>query len=115
MARLGFLPLTRIVDENDIVPLVPPNTYTDPKFGPYDQIGPEVILLEAHDFVYLPSHDAARIDLGEFCRSLSFADLKDHEMQKYLRRIASKATRATQVPYNQREKYVVSSAEQVVH
>jgi triacylglycerol lipase len=113
--RLGFLPLTRIVDENDIVPMVAPSAYTDPKFGPYDQVGPEVILLEGPDFVYLPSHDAARIDLGEFWRSLSFADLKDHEMQKYLRRIASKATRATQVPYNQREKYVVSSAEQVVH
>jgi thioesterase domain-containing protein len=53
--------------------------------------------------------------IGEFWRSLSFADLKDHEMQKYLRRIASKATGARQVPYNQREKYVVSSAEQVVH
>jgi triacylglycerol lipase len=62
----------------------------------------EVILLEGPDFVYLPSHDATRIDLGEFWRSISFADLKDHEMQKYLRRIASKTTEAMEVPYNQR-------------
>jgi triacylglycerol lipase len=113
--RLGFLPLTRIVDENDIVPMVAPSTYTDPKYGPYDHVGAEVILLEGPDFVYLPSHDATRIDIGEFWRSVSFADLKDHEMQKYLRRIASKATEAREVPYNQRERYVVSSAEQVLH
>jgi len=113
--RLGFLPLTRIVDENDIVPMVAPSTYTDPKYGPYDHVGEEVILLDGPDFVYLPSHDATRIDLGEFWRSISFANLKDHEMQKYLRRIASKATGAREVPYNQRERYVVSSVEQLVH
>ncbi len=113
--RLGFLPLTRIVDENDIVPMVAPSTYTDPKFGPYDHVGAEVILLEGPDFVFLPSHDASRIDLGDFWRSLSFADLKDHEIQKYLRRIASKATGARQVPYDQRERYTVSSAEQLLH
>jgi triacylglycerol lipase len=113
--KLGFLPLTRIVDENDIVPMVAPSTYTDPKYGVYDHVGVEVILLEGPDFVYLPSHDATRIDLGEFWRSISFADLKDHEMQKYLRRIASKTTEAMEVAYNQRERYVVSSAEQVLH
>jgi triacylglycerol lipase len=113
--RLGFLPLTRIVDENDIVPMVAPSTYTDPKYGPYDQVGPEVILLEGPDFVYLPSHDASRIDLGEFWRSLTFANLRDHEMPNYLRRIESKFTTAREVPYTQRERYVVSSAEQVIH
>jgi len=111
--RLGFLPLTRVVDENDIVPMVAPSTYTDPQFGPYDHVGAEVILLEGPDFVFLPSHDAKRIDLGEFWRSVSFADLKDHEMQRYLRRIASKATGAREVPYTQRERYVVTSAEQL--
>ena len=111
--RLGFLPLTRIVDENDIVPLVAPSTYTDPKYGPYDQVGPEVILLEGPDFVYLPSHDASRIDVGEFWRSLSFANLKDHEIRKYLQRIAEKFKGAREVPYTQREKYVVTSADQL--
>ena len=111
--RLAFLPLTRIVDENDIVPMVAPGSYLDPQFGPYDQLGPEVILLAGPDFVYLPSHDATRIDLGEYWRSLSFADLKDHEMQKYLSRIESKFTEARQVPYDRREKYIVSSADQL--
>jgi triacylglycerol lipase len=104
--RLSFLPLARVVDENDIVPMVPPATATDPRFGPYEQVGSEVILLEGRDIVYLPSHDANRISVGEFWRSISFADLKDHEMKKYLKRIAAKAKGATEVPYNEREKFV---------
>jgi triacylglycerol lipase len=104
--RLSFLPLARVVDENDIVPMVPPATATDPRFGPYEHVGPEVILLEGRDIVYLPSHDANRISLGEFWRSVSFADLKDHEMKKYLKRIADKTKGTTEVPYNEREKFV---------
>jgi triacylglycerol lipase len=104
--RLSFLPLARVVDENDIVPMVPPATATDPRFGPYEHVGSEVILLEGRDIVYLPSHDANRISVGEFWRSISFADLKDHEMKKYLKRIAVKTKGAIEVPYNEREKFV---------
>jgi len=106
--RLSFLPLARVVDENDIVPMVPPATATNLRFGPYEHVGPEVILLEGRDIVYLPSHDANRISLGEFWRSISFADLKDHEMKKYLKRIAAKTKGTTEVPYNEREKFVSS-------
>jgi len=83
--------------------MVPPATATDPRFGPYEHVGPEVILLEGRNFVYLSSHDATRIALGEFWRSVSFANLKDHEMNKYLTRIASKTKGSTEVPYNDRE------------
>ena len=110
---LRFLPITRIVDENDIVPMFPPSTYLDPKYGPYDHIGVEVILLDGPDFVYLPSQDATRIDLGEFWRSLSFADVADHDMERYLQRIASKVSGARQVPYSQRQLYVAAGADQL--
>ena len=113
--RLNFLPLIRVVDENDIVPLVPPGFVSDSRFGPYEHFGPEVILLEGPDFVYLPSHDANRISIGEFWRTLSYADLKDHQISKYLKRISDKTRVATEVPYNDREKFVVSNAAQVRH
>jgi hypothetical protein len=71
-----------------------------------EHVGPEVILLEGRDIVYLPSHDANRISLGEFWRSMSFADLKDHEMKKYLKRIADKTKGTTEVPYNERQKFM---------
>ena len=107
--RLNFLPLMRVVDENDIVPLIAPSTALDPRFGPYEQVGPEVILLEGPDYVYLPFHDADRISLGAFWRSFTFADLKDHQIEKYLRRIADKTRAADQVPYTERERFVVEN------
>ena len=104
--RLSSLPLTRVVDENDIVPMVPPNTLIiDPRFGPYEHVGAEVILLKERYFVYLPSHDATRIALGELWRSIRFADVQDHKMNKYLKRIADKIKGATEVSYNVREQF----------
>jgi triacylglycerol lipase len=104
--QLDFLPLARVVDENDIVPMVPPGTVLDPVFGPYEQIGSEVILLKGQEIVYLPIHDANRLSVGEFWRSISFADLKDHAMKNYLKRIADKRKGTIEVPYIRREQFV---------
>jgi len=98
-----------VVDENDIIPLIAPSTVLDARFGPYEQVGAEVILLEGPDYVYLPVHDADRISLGEFWRSLTFADLKDHQIEKYLRRIADKTRSVNQVPYTERERFVLEN------
>jgi triacylglycerol lipase len=105
--RLSFLPLARVVDENDIIPMVPPATALHPTFGPYEHVGSEVILLEGQNIVYLSAHDANRISVGEFWRSTSFADLEDHKMEKYLKRIADKTKGTIEVPYNKRENFVV--------
>jgi triacylglycerol lipase len=100
------LPLIRVVDENDMVPMLPPATATDPKFGPYEHVGPEVILLQGQYYVYLPAHDATRIDVGEFWRTIGIADLPDHKIDHYVNRIADKINGAVEVTYNQREQYV---------
>ncbi|MFO1122286.1 MAG: lipase family protein [Hyphomicrobiales bacterium] len=107
VAKLGNLPLTRVVDENDIIPMVPPASMGDKVYGPYEHVGPEIILLEGPRYVYLPSHDATRLSLGEFWRTEGFADLPDHKMDTYLRRIADKRKGAIAVSYDDREKYVV--------
>ena len=52
--RLSFLPLARVVDENDVVPMVPPATATNLSFGPYEHVGPEVILLEGGKLFICP-------------------------------------------------------------
>lgn len=104
--RVDFLRITRVVDENDIVPMLPPAGILNRTHGPYEHAGPEVILLEGTRYVYLPTHDANRISLGELARSLSIASLSDHHMDHYLARIGSKTGEAIQVPYNEREKYV---------
>ena len=83
--RLGFLTITRVVDENDIVPMLPPTTVFNRIHGSYQHIGPEVILLEGPRYVFLPEHDADRISLGELSRSIGLADLADHHMDNYRR------------------------------
>jgi triacylglycerol lipase len=104
--KLEFLTLTRVVDENDIVPMLPPTTIVNRLYGVYEHAGPEVVLLDGPHYVYLPTHDAGRISIGEFGRSLSLASLADHHMDNYLGRIAAKTGNAVAVPYNEREKYV---------
>lgn len=104
--KLGFLNLTRVVDENDIVPMLPPTTVVNRAHGIYEHTGPEVILLEGPHYVFLPTHDADRISEGELGRSLGRADLADHHMDNYLRRIADKTGKAVAVSYNDRENYV---------
>jgi hypothetical protein len=104
--RLGFLSLTRVVDENDIVPMLPPTTIVNRVYGVYEHAGPEIILLEGPHYVFLPTHDADRISIGEFGRSLNIADLKDHHMDNYLSRLSIKAKGAVEVSYDSREKYV---------
>ena len=104
--RLGKVRITRVVDENDMVPMLPPATKRHPEYGPYEHVGPEIILLEGPHYVYLPSHDANRIAIGEFWRTTAYSNLDDHKMQKYLARLATKTKGARQVSYDQRETYV---------
>ncbi|RLP25935.1 lipase family protein [Mesorhizobium sp. YM1C-6-2] len=108
VGRLGFLSLTRVVDENDIVPMLPPTTIVNRVYGVYEHAGPEIILLEGPHYVFLPTHDADRISIGEFGRSLNFANLKDHHMDNYLNRLSLKAKGAVEVSYDERENYVAA-------
>jgi len=108
--KLSAVPLVRVVDENDMVPMLPPATTIDGSYGPYEHAGPEVILLEGRRYSYLTAHDANRIAIGEFWRSVGIANLKDHDINYYIKRIADKTTDPIVVAYNQRERYV---AEQV--
>jgi hypothetical protein len=104
--KLDFLTLTRVVDENDVVPMLPPTTIVNRLYGVYEHAGPEIVLLDGPHYVFLPTHDADRISIGEFGRSLNIADLKDHHMDNYLSRLSVKANGAVAVSYDNREKYV---------
>jgi triacylglycerol lipase len=108
------LPITRVVDANDMVPLLPPSTVLDPAHGPYQQVGPEIILLDNQRYVYLDFHDANRISIGEFWRSTSFSDLKDHSMDRYLVRISAKFDGAEPVTYAARQRYVAKKPDPAV-
>lgn len=104
--RYGFLPLTRVVDENDVVPLVPPITLLDSIHGVYEHMGEEVILLEDVYYVYLEKHNATRKSIGSFWKNIGRESVSEHFMANYLKNIQGKKLDSVQVPYNQREKYI---------
>jgi len=97
------LPLTRVLDENDVVPLVPPITLLDSIHGVYEHLGDEVILLEDEYYAYLNEHDAERASVGSFWENLGKESVKEHFMENYLNNIKSKLTLSKQVAYEDRE------------
>jgi triacylglycerol lipase len=102
VSAYGYLPLTRVVDENDVVPLVPPVTLLDSLHGIYEHLGDELILLKGKDYVYLDKHDAARKSVGDFWKNLGRQSIKEHFMANYLKNIKGKLKTAIQVPYGTR-------------
>ena len=104
--KYKFLPLLRVVNENDLVPLVPPVTLIDSTHGRYVHFKPEVILLDGTKYVYLDDHDASRTLPGSFWLNIEHASVENHFMDNYLKDIKSKLLKADQVPYKDREKYI---------
>lgn len=98
----SHLPLLRVVDENDLVAMLPPALTLGGAHGRFEHVGPEIILLEGRRYVYLAGHDANRLALGEFWRSMNVASLADHRMDRYIERLAAKAQGAEPVSYNRR-------------
>ena len=66
VTAFGFLPLVRVVHDEDPVPLVPPVTLLDSIHGIYQHVGAEVILLRGPYYTTLIEHDAARRSVGSF-------------------------------------------------
>ncbi|MFN3170963.1 MAG: lipase family protein [Hyphomicrobiales bacterium] len=93
------LPLQRVVDANDIVPMLPPRFLLHPTHGAYAHVGEEIILLEGAYFVHLTSHDAERLSVDQFWRDRDFASREDHHMARYTERIAAKQVLAQEVDY----------------
>ncbi|MGL4294357.1 MAG: lipase family protein [Aestuariivirga sp.] len=106
VSQLSQIPLTRVVDENDIIPLLPPDVARDKVHGPYEHVGQEIILLEGPYYVFLPRHDATRLSIGEFWREGGEAKLEDHKLDKYLRRLSQKSKSSIPIAYNERERYI---------
>jgi pimeloyl-ACP methyl ester carboxylesterase len=86
----------RVVNDRDVVPMVPPYT----RVRPYEHFAPEVILREGPQYVYLDAHDSDRLSIGEFWRNLTDFSAKDHHMDGYLSNIQGKVVNGSrQVPY----------------
>ncbi|TGD71341.1 lipase family protein [Mangrovimicrobium sediminis] len=100
------LPLLRIADENDIVPLLPPTDLVDSVHGAYEHLGPELILLPGKYYVYQTHHQVERYDVDSFWDNLGDESIVQHYMKNYLQNIAAKLRESQAVPFDQRETYI---------
>lgn len=97
--------LLRIVDEKDIVPLVPPLTIVSALHGQYRHFGTEVILLNNEFFVFLEEPKAEETKVTSFWDNILNESLKDHFIKNYLKHIKTKLSKQTEVPFNNRLNY----------
>lgn len=104
--RYESLPLTRIVDEEDVVPLVPPITLLNSIHGVYQHLGDEIILLADQYYVYLQEHEAERKSVGSFWKNIGHQSVEEHFMDNYLKNIEPKLEAAVAVDYAEREAYL---------
>ncbi|MCB1984220.1 MAG: lipase family protein [Burkholderiales bacterium] len=104
--RYHTLPLTRIVNENDIVPLLPPATLLSAIHGIYEHMGDEAILLKGTAYVYLEQHQADTQKVEGFWDNIDHESVQEHFIANYLKNIGSKLKTALQVPFADREVYL---------
>ncbi len=107
--KFAALPVLRIVNEGDIVPLLPPRTFVSPR-DPYVHLGPAVVLLDG-PWYGLVGEQLGDESLGpEIWRSVMLyglrSDIKEHYIVSYLERLAPKQASAVQVPWDQRSQYL---------
>ncbi len=103
--KYQFLPLLRVVDEDDVVPLVPPEDFLDSLHGAYEHIGPELRLLVGKYYTYQTHHQLEQFSIDSFWRNLGSESVSAHYMKHYLQNITSKLQLAVAVPYDQRDRY----------
>lgn len=102
----GDLPLTRVVDENDVVPRLPPLTLLDSLHGFYEHFGDEVLLLAGPHYAYEPESVADSQSLSDFWRNVFDESITEHYMDNYLANIGAKLVNPIQVDYADRSRYL---------
>jgi hypothetical protein len=106
VARFAHLPMTRVVDENDVVPMLPATTLLDSIHGIYTHLGPEVVLLEGVYYAFQDARQSTAEAKGSFWRNLPQASIEAHKMDHYLNNIRSKRSTAKQVPFARKNQFV---------
>jgi hypothetical protein len=108
-AAFARLPLVRVVNEGDPVPVLPPRTLVSP-LDPYVHIGDAIVLLDGPYWCVLEEQagpDPLAEDLWRSLRTNTLAgDVKEHFIASYLDRLRPKAVQAIEVPSADRARYL---------
>ena len=105
--KFDTLPVLRIVNEDDPVPLLPPRDI--PSADPYTHIGNAVVLLDGPYYCLLGEDRSDEALAGSFWKVLGqegpIEPVNEHFIKAYLERLATKLSSSTQVPYADRLRY----------
>lgn len=93
-AALADLPITRVVNLDDFISMVP--TF------PFVHFGEEVLLHAGTNFTFLTHEEAHEISIGELWREERRLDVNAHDLDLYINRLREKRSAANGVPYLQR-------------
>jgi hypothetical protein len=104
------LPLLRVVDANDVVPLLPAATVLDSIDGIYTHLGRELVLLDGPHYAYLDQREAMHQSRESFWHDLGHESIQAHHIGRYVERVADKLGGSIEVAFSAREQYI--SAEQ---
>ena len=108
--KAAHLPLLRVINQEDVVPTVPPNSLLNLKRGGYVHFVPEV-QLEPNSYVFRSEHNERSLNEGFWWRLLNedikniLGDCKEHYMQNYLHNLTSNLESS-----KQREQYLLTNS-----
>jgi hypothetical protein len=105
VALYGHLPVVRVVDQNDVVAMLPDSTKSgSAKFA---HMGTEVNILSGPYYALLPPAEATRNSIGQFADDATLISVPDHKIAWYLANLESKLRGSQRVKYSDRQQYVV--------
>ncbi|MDF2565218.1 MAG: triacylglycerol lipase [Massilibacillus sp.] len=102
------IPLLRVVNKKDLVPLLPPLTYISSESGVYRHFGEETILLKDGYYCNLDETSAEDISVSDFWANTvaGQTSIIDHIHDLYIANIKSKLSGTTKVEYSERTDYL---------
>ena len=100
------LPLLRVADENDVVPMMPATSLLNSIHGRYEHLGMEIILLEGKYYVFQDEHMQRETNSTSFWQNMTDVSVDAHMIKHYLHNIKSKLKTAEQIPFDDRKQYI---------
>ena len=80
-------PYFRVINDQDVVPQLPPSNLILDLSGPYEHFGPEITLYKDKRYTYSPVHIPRDLISGNLLKTIRPEDVEEHQIANYIARI----------------------------
>ncbi|MFO1090054.1 MAG: lipase family protein [Hyphomicrobiales bacterium] len=101
----GSLPIIRVINQNDIVSLLPDETLR--RTHVFLHIGKAVVLYPGPYYAFAPAPRATAFSDRSFARFVFQGSIPDHRMAFYVANLRPKVTKAERIDFADRERFIV--------